>query len=656
MFSRPVLLGWACCLALAAPLWPAEELVIGNADRPWAESGSAVVGVVDYVDRLASIQDEAGLPLFSEADSLTGWITPLRLLPDFNISRDLVARGGTVDVNLPSDQVPEEQLLGILDGDHIVAFDRKFIVGRVVQNNGVVLSLDLGARFGVNRIIFYPRLTPEYPFAGQFLRAFELYVNDGLPQSLYASGQPIYTSPAVRRPDNSEVRVEAHLDAQFVRFLRLKSITTVGFEIDELEVYGTGFVPEARYQTRVIDLGEPRIWGTLRFVSTAAGLQTDSDLEVRMRSGRDRTPDVYYRTLTMGTRIVGRTVLDEKGDTLTQASYEAMRRAGGRGEVEGDADNWGQWQIVDHGHQLELPAPRQYVQLRIDFSNRSLEAARALGEIRFTHVAPVVDELVAEIAPSMTEAGQPTTFTYVVRVANPSVRPGFERFSIETPSRVLAVRSIEVFDSQLQRIAAAEFPLRPDWTRLPLRVGSFAIERVEEGRFTIRVPAIRDDGARLRIVFDASAYRYGTRFEGRALADSLTGLSQVTVPGDASPELDTNGLLVRVSTGSAILAQVAIEPAGFSPNGDGINDQVTILCTLLHLLEAAPVRVVVLDLAGRPVRHLVVPPAVNGRIEVIWDGRDDEGALALPGLYLVHAEVQSDAGTERRIRQVVVAY
>jgi hypothetical protein len=130
----------------------------------------------------------------------------------------------------------------------------------------------------------------------------------------------------------------------------------------------------------------------------------------------------------------------------------------------------------------------------------------------------------------------------------------------------------------------------------------------------------------------------------------------VTVPGDATPEISTNGLLVRVSTGSAVLGAVTVEPRVLSPNGDGINDQATIACTLLNLLEPSPVRLSLLDLAGRPVRRLEVPPAASGLVAAIWDGLDDAGGLVCPGLYLVSVEVDSDVRTERRIGQVTVAY
>ena len=652
----PVYTALVLIASLVSAARAADEFVIGGAERPWEDYGATTAGVLDFADQLSDIQTTDGEPLFAGVDSLSGWLVPLRLRPDFNISSDALERGGEIDVNLPSDQVPEEQLVGLLNGDNKVAFDRKFVVGQIVQNNGVVLELDLGARFGVERVVFYPRMSAGFSFDNDFLRAYELYVNDGLPENLFASGQPIYTSPAVREPDNGAARVEARLDAQFVRFLRLKSITTVGFEIDEIEVYGTGFVPEATYESSVLDLVEPRVGGAIRWVVRGAGEPTRSEVKVRVRSGGDDTPDVYYRTLTEGTRVVGHSVVDDKGDTLTKATYEALLAKGERGEMQVDGANWNQWQLASNGGALNLPAPRRYVQLRVDFANHSLDASRALGEIAFTHEAPAMDRIVAEIGPSATVAGEVTTFTFVARAVNQTGAVGFDRFRIETPARVAAIRSVEIQDSDLNRIDGADFGPGVDLEQLPIASGDFAIEEVEEGYFTLRIPRISDDQTHLRIVFDAAAYRYGTRFRGSAFAGDEAEIPQLTEGGNASPELDTDGLLVRVSVGSEVLGRLEVEPPVLSPNSDSINDQARITYTVLHLLEPSPAQVSVCDLTGRAVRQLEAEAAGNGRHTVRWDGRDDAGAVVPPGLYLVTVEVKSDTRTERRVSHVAVAY
>ena len=177
-----------------------DVFTVGGDERPWRDSGTTPGGVIDFVEQLGAIEDADGEKVFTVGlDSLQNWIMPLRLRADFNISLGVLERGGSIDVpGLDASQKSPEQLEGMLNGDHRVAFDRKFVAGRIVRNNGVTIRVDLGARFGVDRIVFYPRMTESFPFGHEFMRGYELFLNDGLPQNLYASGQPIFTSPVQR--------------------------------------------------------------------------------------------------------------------------------------------------------------------------------------------------------------------------------------------------------------------------------------------------------------------------------------------------------------------------------------------------------------------------------------------------------------------------
>lgn len=48
--------------------------------------------------------------------------------------------------------------------------------------------------------------------------------------------------------------------------------------------------------------------------------------------------------------------------------------------------------------------------------------------------------------------------------------------------------------------------------------------------------------------------------------------------------------------------------------------------------------------------------ALNGKYTQIWDGRDDQGRVVPPGIYLYQIEVNAEAGVERRQGVVQVAY
>ena len=351
------------------------EFVVGGVDHSWQESGTTPGGVIDFVERIESVVD-GERPLFVTEQDQFNWIMPVRVDPDVNISLGLLDRGGEIDINLSEQQIDRDQLEGVLNGDHKLAFDRKPIDGQTILNNGITIFIDLGARFGVNRILFYPRMTPQFPFGNDFMRGYELYINDGQPENLFASGQPNFVSPVSRNTDNADTTVVVEIDAQFVRFLQLKSVINAGFEIDEIEIFGTGFVPEASYESHPLALEDQSVWGQIRWLEVVAGDPRDSSIEVRARSGSDDTPDAFFREVLVNGVRSGLSPNDDQGNPLTPASYERLLRDGRAVIKQTDAENWGQWQLVSNGQTLSLPAPRRFLQFRIDVFNGPLGSAR----------------------------------------------------------------------------------------------------------------------------------------------------------------------------------------------------------------------------------------------------------------------------------------
>ena len=129
--------------------------------------------------------------------------------------------------------------------------------------------------------------------------------------------------------------------------------------------------------------------------------------------------------------------------------------------------------------------------------------------------------------------------------------------------------------------------------------------------------------------------------------------------GDASPQMGTNQLLMVASPESVkggVLGQLEVQPAGFTPQGDGLNEQTHISYTLFRVLAAAEVEVEVVSLNGKRVWHRRMGKQRNGRHSVEWDGRDTAGKLVAPGLYLARVQVKTDEGRFARLQPVAIIY
>jgi len=130
--------------------------------------------------------------------------------------------------------------------------------------------------------------------------------------------------------------------------------------------------------------------------------------------------------------------------------------------------------------------------------------------------------------------------------------------------------------------------------------------------------AVADDGSppRLRPMTDAE------------VADA--GL----VAGYASP--------IGVGRGVRVVADLSITPNPFTPNGDGINDEVTFSFNLVRLLEPVNVQVNIYDLSGRPIAQIHTGGSSASNVQIKWDGRESHGQLAPPGIYLYRVVADSD--------------
>ena len=698
--SRQVILVGVGILSLCRWAVALETVSLGgNGSLNWRGEGSSSVETIEPQYRsLFQDKNVPGVELLVgnspgnliefESDQFPGSIHPLRIPDGENIADTALERGGGItapnviglggfsagifDAN--DLRITLEELITTDEGGEIKAFGRKNY-----NALGTLIFVELGGLFGVNRVRFYPRNTvfpsPTTPFHNDFLRAFELFTNDGS----QTEGGNLIWEPLLLEPDNENPVVDVVIDPpRPVKALRLRATTTVNYEIDEFEVLGTGFLSNAEYISPIFDAGQPAVWNILRWQEEAIGDPAFSNIQIRTRTGRDTNPLVFTRLLygqRNPTEIpLSVNNLEQEMDLeeyKTLPLDDDLGRRWEHGPVRDDLVNWSPFSTPfptsaandSAGSPITSPGPRRYFQFRVIFNSSDLDAGRVLKNLSFDVLAPpLADAVIGEIFPRDVPVSQSTSFTYALRtVAQSNGLLGFDTVKISTVSQVESIDRIEMRDSSGQIIAERAFSGLDDSSTEE----GFQIVSVSPASFSVRLPPVREDNIVVLLRFQTGVLTYSTNFTGSIQLSTEPGASQAIIPGDAvllgeGDEADLSGTTVLsplVLEKTQLLDQVLIEPNIFSPNGDGANDVMGMSYNLLSLSIVRPVAIGVYDLSGRQIRVIHDGPESNGQYtDKTWDGRNGHGQLVPPGLYIVHIKVKGDAKVEEKAHLVGVVY
>ncbi|MEW6751658.1 MAG: hypothetical protein AB1505_11890 [Candidatus Latescibacterota bacterium] len=638
------------CLWLLAVLVPGlacaqslERFVLGQGGHPWPGGGDGTDATVLARRRVGAatsvVEDTTNTPGRAiDFVHRPGWVTPLHQEAGENIAgRALQGEGAVSAINVFFGGEVPAQLQGIANGDHSVAFERKPTpLDPDVPMNNVWVVLDFARPLAVSRIRFYPRNTvvptPEYPYQGDFLRAYEVWVNA-------AATTPESPDILVQRDaTNEEAVVDVRLAPRYVRQVKIRSLAAVPFEIDEVEVYGEGYAGYGTYLSDVVDLGGPASIGPLQWVEAAAGDSLFSALDVRVRTGADDTPILYQ----VFQRDAHGAMTGEKKDVAPRVYYAADRRD--RVSLKPDETNWSPWTPVRNGQLMGAPLPRRYVQFELTFTGR-LTDARAVQRLWFDHVQPpVAQALHAEVYPRQAEAEKPATFRYAVKLGAPSALgavTGYERLEVDTNVRAENLRGVS----------------------LNGRPARFTVVSADSSRFVLGLPLIRQDGAVLEFAFDLPIFRFGTTFWGRAYHSRFPGVPQALEPGNATTfapddvdELSTLFVAIPRRQMGRLVGEITLGSRTVTPNGDRVHDQLAVQLNLLQLLEPAPVSLEVWDLAGHRLHTVFAVEHGIGPLEHAWDCRTASGEVLAPGLYLWVLRVKAQSFEERHSGVFAIAY
>lgn len=573
-----------------------EVIVVGGDDGvPWESGGGDIPATLILSTKSVEHTNAPGGVVDFDPPGMPDWIFPQQADTSDNIliGFDSAARGGSVTTPIPSFRYLESSFGNLYDDDGDTALEvAAESSGSSAGAFGLIIQFDLGAIFGVNRIRFFPRnAAVDFPSAAfpnqrEFLKGFELFVNDGSPESI--RDESLIWETIALEGQNEEAVVDIRIPTRFVRHIRLKSLTQTSFEIAEFQVFTEGFVPHARYVSNIFDLGQQAILGNLRYIVERVGDPQRSQVQVRTRSGIDSDPVEYTRIgLQPSGRVIKRgadfepvpidapwkqagdvedselsdlirDVLDDpNGDgreslllynnlsledrekiTLDEDSYFDLDKAQ-RSIIRDDLANWSPWSppypiaaIVEDLEQLSqstagaaifASGPRRYFQFMVEFSSETFDAGSGLGALAFDVLRPALaDSLIAEIFPRTSTSGLETEFTYAILYTSKGADVGFDRLQITTPIKTREIGRVQFINADGSVQSEADFT-GVSLDELPVTNGDVTVADIKAQSFTLSFPRVETSGTLLKVEFKNTVLRVGTRFAGVVLnSDDLT--------------------------------------------------------------------------------------------------------------------------------------
>lgn len=443
-------------------------------------------------------------------------------------------------------------------------------------------------------------------------------------------------------------------------------------------------------------------WGKVRWHSRRDG--RDGDVRIQFRVGNSLDTHIYERRLGPGLTEAN----DENGNRLDLFSWiklpegrvpERELQYNELGADLGDDGRlgWSFWSApfkledgnvaslpesewANSGIWLPLPGGTRYIQFRIFFDSKQ-HSAGLLDFIEFDYDSPLVSGgVVAEIIPPRVTLGEETAFRFFLRPRfEPSETTFFNRIEIAVPSSDTRINTLRVDDLEWDEISVSDDADAPFLGINPTRLAPHAGSVDSLGQFAqavttdpltnsstlhVKLPRMASEhfalDQNIEIVFKSTLFRGSSEFKSEVwndvFGDRASSLAQPAEAGDASPEVATNDLVVVVNEVSNIASLPNVTPNPFTPNGDGVNDVITFSFDLFLLLDSVDVELNIWDLSGRRIVQLEQGESTAGNREVQWSGRDTQGNLVPPGLYVYQFVVGSDDAASERLGTLSLVY
>jgi hypothetical protein len=414
----------------------------------------------------------------------------------------------------------------------------------------------------------------------------------------------------------------------------------------ELQLYGRGFHPEVTLTSDLVRLGGSR---NLLSIEWDADTPPGTSVQIQTRTGNELSEVLHY--------------FKKDGNEVTEAEYNKLLSIF-RGDTVGeevagsDWSTWSQNYEAPNGSPITSPSPREFLEIRAVLSSEDPEVSATLRSIRLNFTNPVAQSLSGEVSPFRVETlGEEQRFSFYVRPDFARQDSGFDELLLVAPSD-MHLRFERLYGGDDQALATEDAG--------GLEIVEATVVPTAGDSLRVAFPAIgpNSDIDALRLDFSTALFATGAVLQASLQnSSSGTGNWQRVDPGEALRTIISNTTtLVGAVRQGALLQDVTVDPAVFSPNGDGINDETSFRFKVVKVGDDSPVEVLIHDLRGRMVRRLVEQRALStGTYGLAWDGRDEGGKMVPPGVYLARLRVDTDTEgasieDEEIFRTIAVAY
>jgi hypothetical protein len=502
------------------------------------------------------------------------------------------------------------------------------------EDGGTWFRADLGATFFIDEMFIYSMQPDEgtlgFTISGSGPGHTVLF-SDGTP----TTGKGLAGLPEV--VDYTEIFTHLHPNddnllymryffaPRKARFLFFRGIQCGSWGVakwGEMQLFSPGYPAQVELQSSFIDLGEiagdgrPKV---IKSLSWDAQLPPGTRLQLRSRSGNELSEDYTF--------------FDRKGEQITEDKWAASP-AVLRGPVDTSivvGEDWGEWsnlyQFPGQGFQSE--SPRRFMQLQMIISTDDPDVAPTINSLSIDFEDALVQGAFGSVSPRQATPNQETQFIYTLWPSSDDLDSGFDRLRFVLDGTIDA-QSVEL-SSNGQPVVDVE------------------ISQASDSLFIDLAQTIAGDS--LQISFNARIVANATVF---ALELGKSDRPNIWQSVEAASRRSNIVMLPTLTGSKNLIGNLSIDSQIFTPNGDGINDQLEVQFVAFKV-EAVQPTLEVYDLSGRLVTRLL---SASGQAQqaFTWSGNDASGQRVDPGIYLLRIDLGADSGDDSTTRTIAVAY